>query len=145
MVQRILVVCVGNVCRSPVAEALFRHHLPRIAVSSAGLAALSGCPMDPAARAVLLSHGLDDDGHRARQLHDGLIERADLILGMEQGHVDSIVRDVPAAAARTFLLDTWLHGRDIPDPFRQPRAAFEDAYRMIDAAVASWLPRLQVG
>lgn len=140
--KRILVVCVGNICRSPMAEVLFRHHLPGIAVSSAGIAALSGEPMDPTARAVLEAHGLDGRRHVARQLHDSLVLRADLVLGMEAAHVDGIRREVPRAAERTFLLDAWGRQEDIPDPFGQQRPAFEHAYDMIDAAVKAWLPRL---
>lgn len=122
---------------------LFRHHLPDLDVSSAGIGALDGRPMDPTALAVLEAHGLDGSAHVARRLDDALIARADLILGMEQVHVASIVRHAPHATGRIFLLDKWGQGRDIPDPFRQQRPAFEHVYTMIDAAVQAWLPYLR--
>lgn len=140
--KRVLIVCIGNICRSPTAEVLFRHHAPEVIVSSAGIAALSGEPMDPMALAVLDEHGLDGRHHVARQLHDSLILQADLVLGMEPAHVDGIKRGLPSAAGRTFLLDAWRRQEGIADPFGQQRPAFEHAYDVIDAAVQAWLPHL---
>jgi protein-tyrosine phosphatase len=143
MVQRILVVCVGNICRSPTAEVVLRHYLPHLVISSAGLAALSGQTMDPTALAVLQANGLDGSGHIARQLYDRLIRQADLVLGMEQNHVETIQRQAPEAIGRIFMLDKWGDQQDIPDPYRQPRANFEHVYGMIDAACQAWLPYLR--
>ncbi len=142
MFQRILVVCVGNICRSPTAERLFQHYLPNATVSSAGIGALVGKPMDPTALAVLEEHGIDGGGHKARQLDDALIREADLILGMEQSHLDTIARRAPHATGRVFLLDKWGQQKNIPDPYRQQRPAFEHVYTMIDRAVQGWLPYL---
>ncbi len=144
MTRRILVVCVGNICRSPTAEILFRHYAPDTVVTSAGLSALSGEPMDATALAVLGEHGLDGSGHAARQLYAGLIDHADLILTMEQAHLDAIERDTPGVNGRIFLLDQWCGEQDIADPFAQPRAAFELAYQRIDAAVQAWLAQLHL-
>lgn len=127
------------------AEVLFRHYVPKLIVSSAGLGALSGNPMNPMAKAVLETHGLRGGRHLARQLYLDLIFQADLILGMEQAHVDNIKRDAPEATGRIFLLDRWQQQADIPDPFGQPLSAFEETYRRIDAAVQSWLPYLKPG
>lgn len=124
------------------AEMLFRHYSPGLAVASAGICALGGNPMDPTALAVLHEHGLDGRDHVARQLHGGLTLSADLILGLEQSHVDTLGQLVPQADGRIFLLDQWRNQADIPDPFGQPRPAFETAYHMIDAAVQAWLPHL---
>ncbi len=145
MIRRILVVCVGNLCRSPMAEVLFRHCLPDVKVSSAGLAAWSGEPMASHALDVLAAHDLKGDHHVARQLYDALIRQADLIVCMEHDQVDALKRHAPHAADRIFLLDHWLQREDIPDPFRQSRAAFESAYDAIDRAVRSWLPHIRPG
>lgn len=142
MFQRILIACVGNICRSPTAEYLLRHRLGPghgATVESAGLSAMTGHPMDPAALELLRAHGVDGGAHVARQLDAGLLRRCDLVLAMERGHVDAIRRMAPEASGKVFLLDKWLHERDIPDPYRQRQAAYEQAYALIEQGVASWL------
>lgn len=143
MFQRILVVCIGNICRSPTAEILLRHGLPGIQVSSAGISALVGRPMDATAQALLEEHDMDGSRHVARQLDDDMIRDADLILGMERAHIDAIVRRAPHAMGRTMLLGKWIQSREIADPYRQQRPAFEHVYQLIDAAVRAWTPYLQ--
>lgn len=144
MFERILVVCVGNICRSPTVEYLLRHRLGArsIAVESAGLAALTGKPIDPTAGQLLAEHGIDASAHRARQLDDQAIVDAQLILVMQRGHLDTLSKRSPHAVGRTFLLGKWQGDRDIPDPFRQQRPAFEHVYRLIDEGVDSWVSRL---
>lgn len=97
--------------------------------------------MDPTASTVLQEHGLDGSGHIASQLYDNLIFKADLVLGVESAHVKILKDQVPQASERIFLLDRWGQ-KDIPDPFRQQRPAFDRVYDMIDAAVNAWLPHL---
>lgn len=145
MFRNILFVCVGNICRSPTAEALMRHRLGRddIAVASAGLQALVGRPIDATAGLLLREHGLDADAHRARQATASLLTGADLVLVMERRHLLDIGRDVPQASGKVFLLGKWRDGREIPDPYRQQRPAFEHAYRQIEDCVASWTPYLR--
>lgn len=74
MFKNILIVCVGNVCRSPAAEALFAHRLKgqNLAFSSAGVGALVGNPMDKTALEILQEHGVDHSAHRARQVDSHL-------------------------------------------------------------------------
>ena len=142
MFKRILVVCVGNICRSPTAEYLFRHHLEHrgIEISSAGLAALEERPMDPTALKLLEEHGIaEGSDHRGRQLTSDLLHVADVVLVMEKSHAKAIFRMAPEVSGKTFLLDKWGDGRDIPDPYRQHREAFEHVYGMIDRGVSSWL------
>lgn len=142
MFQRILIACVGNICRSPTAEYLLRDRLGPghgATVSSAGLSAMTGQPMDPAALELLFEHGVDGDGHVARQLDAKLLRQSDLILAMERSHVDAIRRMAPEASGKVFLLDKWLSSRDIPDPYRQRRPAYEQAYTLIEQGVNSWL------
>lgn len=145
MFERILIVCVGNVCRSPTGAALLRRHLSGNdrQIGSAGLAALAGQRIDPMAGAVLAEHGLDASDHVARQAAPDLLRESDLVLVMEQRHLMQIRRFVPEASGKTFLLDKWVSGRDIPDPYQRDRDAFEQVYAMIEQGVRGWLPYLQ--
>lgn len=141
MFKRILTVCIGNICRSPIAEYLLRERLASrdIQLASAGLSAMASHPMDATALQVLADHGIDGAAHRARQLTPGMLREADLVLGMGKDQVDAMVRLAPEASGKIFVLDKWLQGRDIPDPYRQQRAAFDHVYGMVEQGVDSWL------
>ncbi|MEI7035741.1 low molecular weight protein-tyrosine-phosphatase [Fulvimonas yonginensis] len=141
MFNSILVVCFGNVCRSPVAEFLFRRHLGDrgIRVSSAGLGALVGSPMDENAIALLQERGIDASEHRARQLEPSMLREADLVLAMERRHLNSLVRIAPEASGKAFLFGKWDDGGDVPDPYRRPRPVFEQVHESIERGVSSWL------
>lgn len=141
MFKRVLTVCIGNICRSPTAEYLLRERLASrdVQLSSAGLGALVDHPMDALALQVLAEHGIDGTPHRASQLTPAMLRAADLVLGMEQSHVDAMVRLAPEARGKIFMLDEWLQRRDIPDPYRQQRPAFDQVYSMITQGVDSWL------
>jgi protein-tyrosine phosphatase len=140
MFSRILMVCVGNICRSPMAEVLLRARLagrPRAPViESAGIAALVGKPADPMAIELMRAQGIDLTGHRARQLTPELIRSFDLILVMENGHQHAVEGILPAARGRVFPLGKW-GGFEVPDPYRKDRAAFEHAAKLIDEGLAS--------
>lgn len=144
MFGRILTVCVGNICRSPTAEYLLRRSLGErgIQIESAGLSALVDHPIDAMAASILAEHGVDATSHRAQQVTPELLRGVDLVLGMEKRHLAALVRLAPEASGKIFLLDKWLEARDIPDPYRQQRPAFEHVYALIDAGVRSWLPYL---
>ncbi|MBM7123995.1 low molecular weight protein-tyrosine-phosphatase [Dyella flava] len=141
MFKRLLTVCVGNICRSPTAEYLFRHHLAHrdIQIGSAGLSALVGRSMDDTSRQLLQEQGIDGAEHRARQLASSMLRESDLVLVMEKNHLLAVNQLAPEASGKVFLLDKWLEGRDIPDPYRQQRPAFEHVYARIEPAVQSWL------
>jgi len=139
----ILVVCVGNICRSPTAERLLRQALPHKQIGSAGLGALVGQGADATASAVARSHGLSLEGHVARQLTRELCQQQDLILVMEQAHLDAVCRLAPEARGKVMLLSQWSGGRDIPDPYRQSREAFEHVYSLLADASQGWSKRLK--
>lgn len=137
--QHILTLCVGNICRSPLAEALLVREFPDRTVWSAGLGALIGEPADPLSVALAAEQGLDLRAHRAQQVTSQMCQRADLILVMEQHQRIELERRYPLARGRVFCLAE----RDIADPFRQPRPAFEAAYADIARGVAGWAVRIR--
>jgi protein-tyrosine phosphatase len=143
MIKRVLIVCVGNICRSPTAEFLLRSRLHHVAtiVESAGLAAVIGSPIDPVAEVLLVEHGSTGASHVARQITQALISSADIVLAMEKRHVSAVHAMAPHARGKTFLLGRWQGDAEIADPYGQPRAAFEQAYKQMDEAIESWLLR----
>ncbi|HEY5665620.1 MAG TPA: low molecular weight protein-tyrosine-phosphatase [Gammaproteobacteria bacterium] len=145
MIRHILVVCVGNICRSPMAEALLRRALrgqDGITVESAGLGALVGHPASEHSVDLMAELGEDITSHRARQIHPDMVRAADLVLVMEAGHKRAIDDADPTARGKVYRLGEW-QDRDIDDPYRQPRAAYEEALEGIEAGVASWAERIR--
>lgn len=140
MFKNILFVCVGNICRSPSAEVMLRGVVESagIQVSSAGLGALVGHGIDRTAQALLLEQGLDGSAHAARQISSEILAQADLVLTMERKHVRRIAEIAPEASGKTFLLGKWQDEREVPDPYRQQRPAFEHVYRLMAEGVESW-------
>lgn len=142
MFDKILVVCVGNICRSPTGEFLLKSLLKNKQVASAGVGALVGKPADALASQVALEHGVSLEGHQAQQLTADLCHEYDLILVMEQGHVEAVTNIAPEARGKTMLLSRWAGQEDIPDPYRQSKEAFQHAFKMIEEGAMSWAKKL---
>lgn len=146
MIRSVLVVCVGNICRSPVGERLLAARLQSrgaaIAVTSAGIGALVGHPADETASEVAAAQGLSLDGHIARQFTRTLGMEHDLILTMEPGHRREIINAAPDLSGRVMLFDHWQGGVGLADPYRQPRAVHERIFAQIDAAGTAWAAKL---
>jgi protein-tyrosine phosphatase len=102
----ILVVCTGNVCRSPYLERRLRHELAAtgIAVESAGTKALAGLEMDDGTRERLDAAGIDATAFQARQLSADLVARADLVLAAAREHRTAVAQLHPAALRRVFTV-----------------------------------------
>ena len=145
MIRHILVVCVGNICRSPMAEALLRDALrgpEDIKVESAGLGALVGHPASEFAIELMSERGVDITSHRARQIEPEMVKNADLILVMETGHKRVIDDADPTARGKVYRIGEW-QDIDVADPYRRPREAYENALADIENGVASWIERIK--
>lgn len=113
-----------------------------IAVTSAGLSARVGEPMEPAALQVLEANGRRAEGFQARQITPDIVNESDLILVMEKQHVKQVLSIAAHARGKVFLLGKWQSEREIQDPYRQGKAAFIHAHALIEDAVCSWAQRL---
>jgi protein-tyrosine phosphatase len=138
----ILTLCIGNICRSPLAQGLLTQQLPAHTVWSAGLGALVGQPADPFSVQVASQNGLDIRDHRAQQVTGFLCQKADLILVMEQNHQVQLERMFPFVRGKSFRLGHY-GNFDIADPYRQSIDMFETAYAAIAQGVADWVPRIK--
>jgi len=144
MFKRVLVLCQGNICRSPVAAAMLQQRLPQLEVRSAGLGALVGHGADATAAELASANGLDLSEHQAQQVNEALLRWADLVLVMSQRQRVAVGEMAPQSMGKTLLLGRWLSaaGQDIPDPYRKSREAFEHVHRLLAQATEGWVGRL---
>lgn len=145
MFQKILTVCTGNICRSPVAEYLLRHELSSagrtIEVRSAGIGALVDHPADDAALAFMDDLGVSMAAHRAQQIDQSHTRWADLILVMQKHHLDYVLGLDPTSRGKTFLLGHW-RKEEVPDPYQRGGGAHLAAYKLISEEVKAWVRRV---
>lgn len=142
MFNRILVVCTGNICRSPIGERLLRKYLPEKKIDSAGVGALVGHPADHSASLVSEKYDISLDNHIAQQFTGSLSKKYDLILVMEKHHLEDVTKIAPEARGKTMLIGHWLEGKEVPDPYKQSSEAFEFVYKLLDQACTNWARKL---
>jgi protein-tyrosine phosphatase len=144
-VRNVLVVCFGNICRSPFAERLLARARPQLVVRSAGFEARNGDPAEPNAIVVAAEFGVDLSDHAAHRIAEVDVAWADLIVGMTGRH-HAMLRDRwPAHASKTRLLGDFLEAppHRLIDPWGCPPEAFRAVYaRIVDATgrLSSCLP-----
>ncbi|HEY6112117.1 MAG TPA: serine hydroxymethyltransferase, partial [Chthoniobacterales bacterium] len=145
--KSVLFVCTGNICRSPIAEGLFRRLLGNrrdIEIASAGVHAVRGQPPSLYAVQVCEADGVDIRDLRSQPLTAALVERATHIFAMTGAHLETIQMLFPHGAEKSFLLrefeepntTVW---RDVPDPIGLGREVYEDCARTIKNALPSVL------
>ena len=150
---RLLVICLGNICRSPMAEGALRARLEaaglgdRVEVDSAGLGDWhAGDAPDRRAIKCAAAHGVDISGLRGRQLVDADYTAFDVLLCADADVLYTVRAHAPPdATAQSDLLLAW-SGLDekaqVPDPYTQNAAAFEHAWTLVDGAAAAIVERL---
>ncbi|MGI4811988.1 MAG: low molecular weight protein-tyrosine-phosphatase [Janthinobacterium lividum] len=138
MLQNLLIVCTGNICRSPMGMAILQRLLPAVTVTSAGTNALIGAQADPLAVELIQQHGLDLTMHRGKQIDADTARRADLILVMEKYHKVFIESRYVFAQGKTFLI----RPEDLPDPYMRGIHAFQEAYAVLEESMDQWAKKL---
>lgn len=143
MFSNILVVCVGNICRSPFGEQLLKENLPDKNVNSAGIQALVGYSADEQAIKTAQKHNISLTDHKAQQLTKELCQKNDLILVMEKRHIEAVCSLSPESRGKTILFGHWLNDRDISDPYRKSPEAFDQIFHLIKTAAQKWVAALK--
>jgi protein-tyrosine phosphatase len=151
---RVCLVCLGNICRSPMAEVVLRAQLTeagladRITVDSAGTGGWhEGEPMNSSARAALARRGYDGEAHRARQFSASWLPGRDLVLAMDISNLrtlEPLFRTDPPDSypLRLFGNVAELRGADVPDPYGGSAAEFDRVLTMLETATPTLIARL---
>ncbi|MBX7210995.1 MAG: low molecular weight protein arginine phosphatase [Verrucomicrobiaceae bacterium] len=149
--KNVLFVCTGNICRSPMAEALFREMVKGRAdyrVGSAGVSAMPGQPASAHTANILREKGVDLSAFRSRPLTLDLMEKATHIFAMAAHHLEAIEMDFPQAAGKAYLVSEFcaedaLRDQDVPDPIGMGRAAYDETREMLDKMLPSVLSYIE--
>lgn len=139
--DNILVVCVGNICRSPMAEALLKQRFPNKNIDSAGVGALVGHAADPAVIEIMSKQQIDINSHVAKQIDEQLAKKADLIFTMSDGQTKWIEERWPFCRGKTFKIGHWTD-KDVADPYKHEMSAFETAYQDIVDGIGQWADKI---
>lgn len=147
MFDSVLILCTGNICRSPMAAGLLQHAVqfrgrgPK--VESAGLAALVGKPADPIAIELLAQRGINISAHRAMQATEEMLRQHALILVMDLAQQNYVETAWPAFHGRVFRWGHW-QDFDVPDPYCRDESAFRESLDAIDRGLPVWLKKLGI-
>src|SRR5438477_5744272 len=151
--KTVLFVCTGNVCRSPMAEGIFRHAVQgrgHFRVVSAGLGAMEGQPPSAYAVQAVKELGIDISSQRSRMLTPELVQQADYVFGMTHSHIDTVMLLYPMAAEKTFLLREFdetldIFEKDISDPIGGSYEVYLNCRDQIEQGLPSLLRFIEQG
>ncbi|MCH5585190.1 low molecular weight protein arginine phosphatase [Shimazuella sp. AN120528] len=145
--KRVLFVCTGNTCRSPMAEAILTHMSKQkqfpLEVRSAGIYAVPGADISPQAKEVLTSEGIQTD-HCAQRLDHELLEWADVILTMTLQHKNAILLESPSSDKKVYTLTEYItdDSFDIIDPYGSSvevyRRCAEEIHQHLEDLIKKW-------
>lgn len=141
--HKVLIVCAGNICRSPIAAELLRREVPDWTVSSAGLSAVVGNDVDPTSKSVANHYGIKVNPHVARQFSSQLGDSYDLILVLEKWHRREIERIASPLSGKVMLLSHWTTGQNIKDPHGASRVVHEHVFEQMRSSTLAWGDRLK--
>lgn len=143
-IKSLLVVCVGNVCRSPIFEKVLIDKLgeTNIRVFSAGLSPMVNAPMHEYSKKYLLSLGVKDVEHSSKMLVKKDVVKSDLILVMESTHKQDILSVFPYARGKVFLISHLLDGDDTQDPLKLTYDDYHDVADRIVSCADAWYKKL---
>ncbi|EJD6401894.1 protein tyrosine phosphatase [Providencia rettgeri] len=138
MFNNILVVCMGNICRSPTGERLLQQYFPEKTVHSAGIIAKNDRPAYDSAIRIAQQHSLSLENHQSRRLTSELCKKTDLILVMENDHIAKIHQLFPETRGKVMLFGQWINKTEIPDPHKRSDEMFEHVYQLMERAAIAW-------
>lgn len=143
MFDNILVVCVANICRSPIVDVMLQAALPDKNISSAGINALVGKPAHENSIKLAATIDIDCSQHISRQLTLDICRENDVILVMEQGHIGAVLEIDPAVKGKIFLVGKWVGDLEIPDPYKQSFEMYEYVFELIKRSTDAWAEKLK--
>ncbi len=154
--MKILFVCTANICRSVMAEGIFKKLLmhstgsPTIVVASAGIDALENYTPDRTTNEICIKRGVHISSHKARQLTKAMLKETEIVLCMEKVHKQRILGAFPKFIKHVFLLKEYLHATplndaEIKDPTGKSKKDYEKCFKEIEKEVQRILPIILKG
>lgn len=146
MFKSVLVVCIGNICRSPVLEGLLKHYSDKyqlgLTVASAGVHAMVGDHPQPYSQELARQHGVDISGYYAEQITQEMVDQYEIIIALDEIIRKDLLQRYPYAAGKIKKLGFLNNNMDIDDPYKKDKTAFVQMYADIELCLQSWLEKI---